>query len=260
MNGLLTALRVELLKFRLAPLVWLTTLSLVLLVPLISVGGYVLASTAPGTPTALKAQALMHGAGWEALYSLAAQVVAPALGLGVGTVASWCAGREFTEQTVVGLFAQPVPRAHIALAKALITLGWAAVLSLLAVGLVLLGGVLSGLTLHGSLPGAWKLLVMAVLVAVSMLPAAYVASAARGYLPGIGAVLGITVVSQFATALGGGAWVPWAAPALWAGIAGPVIAAQVSPLQLLLPALVGTLSIGALLHWWQYAELGNTRD
>lgn len=259
MNTLLTALRVESLKFRLAPVVWLTTLVMLVLVPLVTVGGYAVAHFAPGTPSALKAQAMMHGQGWEALYSLAAQAAGVVVALGVGIIISWCLGREFTEQTVVGLFAQPVPRARIALAKTLITLGWAAGVSLLITGLVLLGGSFSGLTLFGGLAGASKLLVLGLLVSAGMLPVAWVASAGRGYMPGVGAVLLITIVGQFATALGGGAWVPWTAPALWAGVTGPQAAAQVSLLQLLLPVLLGLLSVAALLHWWQKAELGNAR-
>lgn len=258
MNSLLTVLRVEALKFRLSPVVWVASGALLVLVPLAAVGSYALTHMAAGTPAAMKAQAMLHGQGWEALYSLAAQVAAAAVVLGVGIVVSWCVGREFAEQTVVGLFAQPVPRARIALAKTLLVLAWATLLSLLLAGLVLLGGVLCGLPLAAGLSGAFRLAGLGLLSA-GILPVAWVASAARGYLPGIGVVLFITVFSQFAVALGGGAWVPWAAPALWAGAGGQAVAAQVQPLQLLLPLLVGAASVAALLRWWNQAELGNAR-
>lgn len=259
MTGISTALKVESLKFRLAPVVWVATFAVLALVPLLSVGAYGLVGSDAHSPSADKFRATMIGHGWEAIYSLATQVGGVAVLLGVGIVASWCLGREFTEQTVVGLFAQPVPRAQIALAKVSVTLLWALGLSVAVALLVLLGGTLQALTLSEGVRGALKLSALGVLMSLGALPAAWVASVARGYLPGIGAVLGIVILSQLATAFGGGAWVPWAAPVLWAGAAGKVAAEQITVPQLLLPALLGAGFSAALCWWWGQAELGNSR-
>lgn len=259
MNGLKVALKVESLKFRLSPVVWITTLVLLVLVPLVAVGGYELAHGSAVNPSALKARAMMQGEGWAGLFGLAAQVAGVAVFGGVGIVISWCLGREFAEQTVVGLFAQPVPRARIALAKTLVTLLWAAALSLLTGLLVYLGGIWLGLNATEGVNGTLKLVGLGLLMSVSSLPAAWVASAARGYLPGIGAVIGLVVFTQLAMAVGAGAWLPWAAPVLWSGAAGAQAAAQVTSLQLLLPALVGLGATLALCWWWQHAELGHAR-
>ncbi|GEL99786.1 hypothetical protein [Cellulomonas terrae] len=68
-------------------------------------------------------------------------------------------------------------------------------------------------------------------------------------------LLGLVVVTQVATVAGAGAWFPWAAPGLWAGMGGPAAAAAVSPVQLLLAVPVGAIGVAATLRWWSTAEL-----
>ncbi|HHU09490.1 MAG TPA: ABC transporter permease subunit [Intrasporangiaceae bacterium] len=253
------AWRVEWLKFRSAPIVWVATIVMVVIGSLVSIGGYVSATHDPSSPAAAKAKALMQGSGWDGLFSLAAQGGGVVLGGGAGIVLAWCLGREFTEQTIVGLFAQPVPRGGIALAKMVLTLAWALGVSVVVACAVLAGGAAMGLPVADGIAPALRLVAIGLLGSLGMVPAAWVASLARGYLPGIGAVLGITVAAQFTTAFGGGAWVPWVAPTLWAGATGHAAAAQVSVLQLLLPVAIGLVSMAATLRWWEHAELGNSR-
>ena len=71
-------------------------------------------------------------------------------------------------------------------------------------------------------------------MAALALPLAWVASARRGYLPAIDALLLIVVATQIITALGAGGWFPYAAPALWLGMGGHEAAATIGPIQLLL--------------------------
>jgi ABC-2 type transport system permease protein len=66
--------------------------------------------------------------------------------------------------------------------------------------------------------------------------------------------MAVVVVTQIVTAIGAGAWFPYAAPALWMGMGGAAAASQVSTIQLLLPLPVAALAVVATLSWWQRAE------
>ena len=66
--------------------------------------------------------------------------------------------------------------------------------------------------------------------------------------------MAVVVVTQILTAIGAGAWFPFAAPALWMGMGGVAAASQVSIIQLLLPLLVAAMAVLATLSWWRRAE------
>jgi ABC-2 type transport system permease protein len=85
-------------------------------------------------------------------------------------------------------------------------------------------------------------------------PLALVSSWRRGYLPGFVTLLAVAVVRQIVTAIGAGAWFPYAAPALWMGMGGAAAASQVSLIQRLLPLPVAALAVLATLSWRQRAE------
>ena len=66
--------------------------------------------------------------------------------------------------------------------------------------------------------------------------------------------MAVVVVTQLVTAMGAGAWFPYAARALWMGMGGGAAANQVSTIQLLLPLAVAALAVVATLSWWRRAE------
>jgi uncharacterized membrane protein YcaP (DUF421 family) len=70
-------------------------------------------------------------------------------------------------------------------------------------------------------------------------PMALVASWRRGYLPGIVALMALVVVTQIVTAMGAGAWFPYAAPALWMGMGGAAAALVLLSLNFLLAEVSG---------------------
>jgi len=76
-------------------------------------------------------------------------------------------------------------------------------------------------------------------------PLAFIASAARGYLPAIAALILIVVITQILSVLGVGGWFPYAAPSLWAGMGDQAAAALISPQQLSLVPLTGAAGIAA---------------
>ena len=83
---------------------------------------------------------------------------------------------------------------------------------------------------------------------------ALVSSWRRGYLPGFVALLALAAVTQIVTAIGAGAWFPYAAPELWMGMGGAAAASKVLTIQLLLPLPVAALAVVATLSWWRHAE------
>ena len=67
----------------------------------------------------------MTASGWDGYTALAATSAGISVLLAAGVVAAWTTGREFTDGTVVGLFALPTSTAAIARAKVLALLAWA---------------------------------------------------------------------------------------------------------------------------------------
>ena len=158
--------------------------------------------------------------GWSRVVGVALQITAAAGLLTFGVVLAWIVGREFGDGTVNGLFALPVSRPAIILAKLVVFVAWTFVV---AIGLVIVvWGV--GLAVsdvppdpeesRGSLLA--RLDVLTVLSGAVAVPAAWVSTLGRGVLPGIASTVVTIVVAQVMVVSGTGAWFPVAAPALWA--------------------------------------------
>lgn len=82
-----------------------------------------------------------------------------------------------------------------------------------------------------------------------------VASMARGYLAGVGALILLVVVTQVVTAFGSGAWFPYAVPGLWMGMGGAGAAETVNALQLLLCVPVSIVGGAITGHGWQTMQI-----
>jgi ABC-2 type transport system permease protein len=147
------------------------------------------------------------------------------------------------------------PRSSVAAAKFVVLAGWALVAVGSTVILSVIGGLLVGLDVDAAaLQMASRVAAVGVLGAVLAAPMALVSSWRRGYLSGFVALVAVVVVTQLVTAIGAGAWFPYAAPALWMGMGGAAAASDVSVIQLLLPLPVAGLAVVATLSWWQRAE------
>lgn len=190
--------------------------------------------------------------GWALLTGVVAQVTAAAAVLGFGVALSWMFGREFTDGTITGLFALPVSRTTVALAKIAVYLLWAlGVATVLAVVLGLLGFIVRlGPLTDDVLAALARLHVLTCLSAVVALPTAWAATLGRGPLPGIATAVGLIVLAQVMVVGGTGAWFPVAAPALWA-----LRPDTVSPVQLALVATIPLILLPALLVTWHRLQL-----
>jgi ABC-2 type transport system permease protein len=189
------------------------------------------------------------------LLATAGQVLSVAILMVVGIAASWSFGREFVDDALPALFAIATPRSSVAAAKFVVLAGWALLTVVSTVILTVVGGLLLELALDAAaVETASRVAAAGLLGAVLAAPMALVSSWRRGYLPGIVALMALVVVTQLVTAVGAGAWFPYAAPALWMGMGGPAAASKVSMIQLLLPLPVAALAVVATLTWWQRAE------
>lgn len=85
-----------------------------------------------------------------------------------------------------------------------------------------------------------------------MSPVALAASAGRGYLAGIGAVITTVFLAQVVAALGHGHRFPWSVPALFSGVAG-ADRAMPGVVGFGLVALVGVAGVLGTAWWWRDA-------
>lgn len=252
------AWEVESLKLRRSPVARTAGAALVLGACAIAAGFTAVGLAGGDSLMALKVRPMLRGTGWEAYLGILAQILSVGTLLAVGIVLAWTVGREFTDGTIACLQSLPTPLTAIVRAKLATVLVWAGACALAAVVLALPLGLAIGLGPPdgAAVRGAAQALAVALLVTLMTLPLAWVASVRRGYLPAVGALLGVVVVTQIATVAGAGAWFPWAAPGLWAGMGGAEAAGAVTPVQLLLAVPLGLIGAAATVRWWSTAEVG----
>jgi ABC-2 type transport system permease protein len=94
---------------------------------------------------------------------------------------------------------------------------------------------------------------VAVMIVGLQTTTAFVASAGRGYLPPLAWAVLTIFLAQILTVLGGGAWFPWAVPALLSGAAGPE-GETVTTVSLILVAAACVTGWVATTAWWERAD------
>ena len=229
------AMRVEALKLAHSLVGVIATLAVV--AGMLALLGGITAGVAGGNPEMVAKAGPAGALNWDGLLAGAAQITAVASILGFGIVLSWMFGREFTEGTVTGLFALPVSRTRIALAKLTVYALWATVVSVaLTAGVLVLG-----LTLAYGPPSSqtWgalgRVLVLALLSAGIAVPVAWVATFSRSLLAAVGCTVALVVIAEVGALAGAGGWMPLAAPALWAMSGGTAVTSTQLALALAVP-------------------------
>ncbi|WP_314503683.1 ABC transporter permease [uncultured Microbacterium sp.] len=169
---------------------------------------------------------------WSGFLLAAAQITSAGGLLGFGVVLSWMFGREFGDGTITGLFALPVRRSTIALAKLIVYAGWAVAASLALAGMLLVVGLVAGLgpVMLQDWAALGRQVLLGVMTAAIAVPVAWASTLGRSVLAGVSIAISLVVVAQISVLAGVGGWMPLASPALWAISAG----AAATPLQLLL--------------------------
>jgi ABC-type transport system involved in multi-copper enzyme maturation permease subunit len=234
-----TALAVEWLKFRRSTIAWASTLLAGLATPLMAVGLVALArSDLLSGPSKDKFAMALVGTVGQANVALETQVLAVVMLIGGGILSAWIFGREFADGTVGSLVALPTSRRDIAVAKSLIVATWCVAVAVIATALTLaVSALVSPATMNADVARAAAVTLGAgVLTGLLGLPFGWVAIATRGYLAAFTSIVVATALSQMLASIGWGAWVPYVAPALWAGAGGSAGAATVGPAHLALAA------------------------
>jgi ABC-2 type transport system permease protein len=249
------ALEFELLKARRAGVFRWGALVVAVGVPALCTAFFELVRLGGDSPSAAKAATMITELSLAGLLGTAGQVLSVAIVMTVGIAASWSFGREFVDDALPALFAIATPRPSIAAAKFVVLAGWAFLTVAATVILTVISGLLIGLDMDPAvLQMASRAAAVGLLSAALAAPMALISSWRRGYLPGFVALVAVVVVTQLVTAVGAGAWFPYAAPALWMGMGGAAAASEVSVIQLLLPLPVAALAVLATLSWWRRAE------
>jgi ABC-2 type transport system permease protein len=206
--------------------------SLAIVVGISVLSGTMLVAASTGDPQLLAKLGPVADGDWNGFLLGAAQITgAGGLG-GFAVVLAWMFGREFGDGTITGLFALPVRRSTIAMAKLLVYGVWAAAMSVLLAVVLLAVGTVAGLGPIDS--QTWdtvsRQIALGIMSAAITVPVAWAATLSRSVLGGVSVAIGLVVVAQVSVLVGIGGWMPLAAPALWALSAG----SAVSPVQLLL--------------------------
>ncbi|WP_136707396.1 ABC transporter permease [Agromyces sp. H66] len=215
--GLRAAIAVEARKAAASRVMASVTALLVLGVGALSLG-MLLAAASGDEQVLAKLGPLAGVGGWAGLIGVVLQITAAGGLLAFGVALSWLFGREFADGTVAALFALPVSRPAIAMAKLVVYLAWAIGVAVVLTGIVAVLGFAMGygVTDAAGVATLLRIPVLVVLTALIAVPAAWAATIGRGLLPGIAATVGIVVVAQVFAIADAGAWVPIVAPALWA--------------------------------------------
>ncbi|TGD08609.1 ABC transporter permease [Brevibacterium sp. S111] len=245
------AVRVEALKMLRSPVGAITAVTLVLglcgLLIVITFGA------SSGQPQLMAKLGPAAAPDWAGLMAGAEQVVSVASLLACGVVVAWLFGREFADGTIVGLFALPVGRAPIAVAKLLVFLAWAVLVGLLLSVCVAVLGLVFGYGMPDSAVGEslLRLWLLTVLSGLLVIPVAWVATLTRSLLAAIGCTIGLVVIAQISALAGLDGWMPIAAPALWAIGSDPTV----TGVQLLLVPVFGLVFAGLTVLAWARLQL-----
>ena len=258
-GGLRAAVWAEQLKLRRSVLPWVTGTAFLVAA---LVGGFfmfVLQDPARARSLGLlgaKAQLAGGTADWAGYLALVSQIVAVGGHLVFGMVLIWLFGREFSDRTAKDLLALPTSRMAVVAAKFIVALGWC--LLLVCEVLVLTLGIGALLRLPGwsastVLHGFGVTFAVALLTAALTATYGLVASWGRGYLTAVGVMFAIVFASQIISAVGYGAWFPWAVPSLLSGVAGPDQSSPSVPsiASVVVVGLVASIATGL---WWQHAD------
>ena len=227
------------------------TIAALTLVMVTTAGGYAAAMHAGDTDMGRKAASMVTSPGWDGYTTLGATSVSATILLAVGVVMSWSVGREFTDGTIVGLFAIPPSLRTIATAKMVVTLSWAVLLGAGEATLLMTAGLLLGLGAAGAAGCFATLLLVSVVLGAGVLPVMWAATRWRSYLAGIGLTLAILVVTNLAAGFGLGSYVPWSIPVAWT-----MNHDDVSALLLVVPIAIAAIGAWLTYRSWDRLQLG----
>ena len=201
-----------------------------------------------------KAQLLGVEVSWRFYYGFLLQAVAVGGIIMFSFISAWVFGREYINKTQKDLLALPTSRTTIVTAKLLVVGVWSLTLALLMLG----GGIVLGLLIK--LPGwstrllldnSLRLVVSAVMAILLAWVVAWVANLTRSYFSPIGLLVFAVAFGQIASALGWGAYFPWAIPAIYSN---PATTVALGPASFIIVVATGIAGVAGTVLWWRFAD------
>ena len=207
-----------------------------------------------------KAQIFGGAADWPSFFTLALVIMSVGSLVIFGFIFVWIFGREFGDKTIYDLLSLPTSRITIVSAKTVIAACWSLVLILLVFVLMLLIGAILQLPDWSTaviFDGLEQMMVTGLLAMILCIPFALVASITRGYLPAVGCIFLVLILSQVFSALGHSQYFPWSVPGLYSGAAEAMTGETpipIGPVSYIIVGVVFLISLVAVDIWWKYAD------
>jgi len=193
---------------------------------------------------------------WSNYFKLLIQGIAGVGLVGIGFVASWVFGREFSDHTLKDILALPVSRSSIVLSKFCVVTIWSVILSTVyyasgfVIGLLIdLPGLSAGIVFQN----AYTYAVTALLILFLCTPVAFFASCGRGYMLPLGFVILTLILANFSGLIGFGPYFPWAIPGLY-GTQAVTEGMQLNIVSYSILIATGLLGLFGTLAFWRFAD------
>jgi len=260
MRSIGVSLWVEILKARKSNMFWATILVFIF-VPLM-MGLLMFVQIHPEISGKLgmignKATMLRFGEpNWQNYFTLLVQGFVAVGVIGIGFVASWVFGREFSEHTIKDILVLPISRSTIVFSKFIVVIIWSIILSLLYFSICLLVGVLINIPDWSNeivLLNFSKYFVTALLTILLSTPVAFLASYSRGYMLPMGFVILTLITANFTGIVGLGPYFPWAIPGLY-GTASGLDGLQLNNASFIILFSTGILGLVGTMAIWSFAD------
>lgn len=193
---------------------------------------------------------------WQSYFTLLIQGFAAVGVIGIGFVASWVFGREFSEHTVKDMLVLPISRSTIVISKFIVIVIWSIILSLVYFSISVLVGLLI------NIPGwsheiVWmnfsRYFITALLTILLSTPVAFLASYSRGYMLPMGFVILTLLAANFTGIVGLGPYFPWAIPGLY-GTASGLDGMQLNNASYIILLFTGITGLLGTLAIWRFAD------
>jgi ABC-2 type transport system permease protein len=254
------SLWVEILKVRKSKMFWATILVFIF-VP-VMMGLLMFVQIHPEISSKLgmignKATMLRFGEpNWKNYFTLLDQGFAAVGVIGIGFVASWVFGREFSEHTIKDILVLPISRSGIVISKFIVILVWSVILSIVYFSICILVGLLINIPDWSTeivLSNFSRYFVTSLLTILLSTPVAFLASYSRGYLLPMGFVILTLIVANFTGIVGLGPYFPWAIPGLY-GTASGLEGFQLKIASYIILFSTGILGFFGTLTIWRFAD------
>lgn len=222
-------------------------------------GVFLLMMKGDGLSGALKSKAVMMSfeANWNSFLGLLSQAVGVGGVLVFGFVASWLFGREYSDGTAKDLLALPISRTKILNAKYVYYSLWCFALVIFNLILGLLIGFsiqLEGWSSSMFFDNIAVYFTTTILIILLNTPIAFFALWGKGYLPPLGVVALLLVLSQIIGAMGFGSYFPWSVPGLYSGSGGEEFKMQLNNMSFVILIVTSVIGYLGTVYWWKYAD------